>query len=221
MILDNLQTQFTAFIERQPSLPTLAPAFFMDYRLSTVAENGFDPVTERCPFDTFWMVYESNNNPWGKIVNFALCQDRQVRLWVITDVDRKLRHVATVDLDYPHRSWFDVTDRAVRETLPEMRIILDRIMNHERIEASPPALKRLNKARMKKGLKKVSPYIVLTPTRIVTPANPENAGTGSPKRPHERAAHYRTSRKTGVRYPVRASSIHGGSIVPRDYRVTG
>lgn len=219
--LDRLQTIFTGMIGNSPKLPSLAPAFFSDNLLSTIATPSFEAVADPCPFDVFWMIYESHNPPFGTISNVVLCRDRTVRLWGLTHgiPGAKLRFMASFDLDDPSK--YDLPaigfERTVRETIPEMRLMLSRISNHERQEVTPEVLHRLNAKRGKANVKKVAPYIVLDSKRSETKSQP--TGTHASPQPHQRRGHWRTYKATGNRVWVNDCKVKGGSPVPRDYRL--
>lgn len=222
-ILDKIQATFTAFIDRTANHPVLAPAFFMDGLFSTVADRSFEPVSNPCPFDEFWLVYESNNPPFGTITNIVLCQSREARLWTIVHgVSNRL--VKVVDFSLDNTSDYKLhgmaNSRAVRETTPEIRLALNRISNNNREPVIHPALARLNASRVKKQMKKVAPYIVITQTRSVSTAAHEAGGSHSKMPPHDRRGHWRTYKATGKCVWVSNCTIHGGRGAPRDYRVT-
>lgn len=224
-LVDKLHSVFTGLLDRPLQLPVMAPAFFIDDLLSTVAVNTFEPVNMPTPFAEMWIVYESNNPPFGTITNIVLIQGRNARLWtVVHGVSNNLRSAVMFDMDDP--SDFKVLNpitapHAVRETIPELRLTLDRINNNATERTVPPALARLNAKRAKKQAKKLPPYIVVTQTRRVVEgaALPSVAGAGHTVCAHNRRGHWRTYRATGRKVWVRDCAIHGGTIVPRDYRV--
>lgn len=231
MDFSSLHQDFTAFIGLRPQLPVLAPAYFMADRLSTHADETYSPITEHRPYDTFWLVYQSNNGPLGFINNFLLIQGNEARLFIKhvmpggamfgirTDV---VQSICNFDLDDPAK--FEVfgnrVARAVAETLPEIRECLSRIMTNETVEAErTPYLKRLNKQRNRNHLKSIPPFTIVKSTRIVRPSNGAT-GTGVKQPPHWREGYTRTMRKSGKQVQVAAYAVHGGGgVKPRDYKV--
>jgi hypothetical protein len=224
-LMGKLQSIFTGLIASNPKLPVLAPAFFMSELLTTIADDAFEPVEEPCPFTEFWIVYESNNPPFGTITNIVLIQGRQARLWtVVHGVSNVLRSAVVFDLDNP--AAFEAlaaifNPRAIRETVPELRLTLNRINSNDHEAVVPPALGRLNAKRVKGQMKKLPPYIVVKQTRRVSEEAPvqDAWSVGYAVSPHDRRGHWRTYKATGRQVWVRDCSIHGGSKVPRDYRV--
>lgn len=219
MILNSLQQDFTAFVDRQPALPVLAPAFFFEEMFVTTKDAVAEPISDHLPFDTFWFVYQSSNGVAGTIQNFALVRDREVRLWIISSHDKKLVKTATFDLDDPASGEYRFSESSIRETLPELRLAIDKVMNHEQETGVPPFLKRLNKARNKAQAKSIPPYITVKANRIVRPS--VATGEGTPQRPHMRSGYTRVMKKSGKRIEVQSYAVHGGTNAPRDYRVKG
>lgn len=219
---DKLQSVLTGFIDHNPKLPAFAPAFIMDGLFRTVADDGFNPITDNLPFNDFWIAYESNNPPFGTVTNIVLVKDRVARLWTILHgVREKIAACVSFHLDDPqdYECFNFAMPRAVLETLPEIRLALANINNNDQETATHPALKRLNANRHKAHMKKIAPFIIVKQTRRA-PVVSIGTGDGSPKSAHNRRGHWRTLTKNDKRVWVKDCAIHGGRRhVARDYRV--
>lgn len=121
-------------------------------------------------------------------------------------------------------SEFQVTmEAAISSRVRLVLIDIHRVMTqrHGHWDAAPAGqhTDRVNARRIKLGLPEVPRMRVIDLSTLLPPPT-KTTGTGSPKSPHYRRGTWRTSSKTGIMSPVRASAIHGGgAAAPPWYEV--
>lgn len=216
--MNDAYDDFCAFIDQSrrwsnPPQDILAPAFFIDdFELLPFGELD-DPVALPMPFETFWLVFDV---PKG-IALAGNSTSRRVAI-VVNDCSEEAFEFfvwghAPSGRWGPLQLWHPGTSDAFEAMIASA---IWQISQSDREAVETDSLCRLNagRAKSKRNIGQVPPFIRIS-KRLYRQTGV--GGVGSPKGPHERRGHLRRL-KSGRQVVVRASSIHGGSPVPRHYR---
>ncbi|UZK70783.1 hypothetical protein OKW76_07105 [Sphingomonas sp. S1-29] len=225
-VINILHEHFTRFVDGKERLignsyskMHLLPAFFIDDKVKCEVEMVYEPFGP-LPFERLWVVYQTDNGIFGPATNIVSVYDGDVMTMFKLSAQADLKPSIMLRLDDPSSAVApSAVDAklAIMETLPELRFVFGAIMKQDREIVTPDALTKLNRKRGYAGKSKLAPFITIKNT--ITAPQPHQGGTHKSPVGHERREHFRTSRKTGKSYPVKASSVNGGSYVPRNYRV--
>lgn len=173
-----------------------APAFFLDGMPSAT------PGTIQLPFEEFWVITRLEGFDCAIFIRD-------------TGVNR-LEHWSYSNV-YGKWMAFPVANKTVFHDF--VLGLIQKINNGERERVETESLRTLNHGRAKSKVKLVPvPRFIRIGGPLRVSQNQPHTGTGSSRSPHERIGHWRNYR-SGKRVWVRDCKIHGGSYVPRNYRV--
>lgn len=215
-----LQRKFIKFLDRHPKFNQFAPAFFYPDHLKTVV-GSVKAITDPMPFSDTVFVYVTPNGPLGNGYNIVRIKDRVASLYFESS-GVPFAPIVRFNLDDPSQysttpaGSFGDPELAIRETLPELSALLERLARNERDEDRGEIWQTRRKVIHRKTGQFVPPFVIITDRpQTVRERSGEPAYT---VQPHDRRGHQRRLRNGRV-IDVRPCAIHGGSFVARDYLI--
>lgn len=216
-----MQTEYSAFLQGTNAAASLKtppvnfPVFYMTNLLRTRPDYTPQPITSLLPFPDMCIVSESANGFLGTNVNIFIIVNGGVAAFCQTpSLSPLFKPTCMFDLSDPANGHAVIDQRALWETVPEVRHCLNQIA---RLKLFRPAAYTAGQRQKARGKIQLAPFILMQP--VATAPTPHKGGTHASPTPHNRKAYQRVMKKSGKIVQVRASKVLGGSTTPRAYKV--